>query len=79
MLVAPTMVSGLSVAVTKILSPIGNFKRVSSLTPTPSPSSRSWSPTGLSQFGQYFTGCSPFATNPFSYNVVICHLRSILQ
>ena len=66
MLVAPTMVSGLNVAVTRTLSSILNFKRVSSFTPTPSPSSKSWSPTGLSQFGQYLTGCSPFAINPFS-------------
>ena len=78
MFVAPTIVSGLSVAVTRILSSILNFKRVNSFTPTPSPSSKSWSPTGLSQLGQYFTGCSPFATNPFSCNVVICHSMNFL-
>ena len=65
MFVAPTIVSGLKVAVTRTLSSILNFKSVSSFTPTPSPSSRSLSPTGLSQFGQYLTGCSPFATSPF--------------
>ena len=73
MFVAPTMVSGLKVAVTRILSPIGNLSKVNSLTPTPSPSSKSWSPTGLSQLGQYLTGCSPLSTNPFSCNWVICH------
>ena len=78
MLVAPTMVSGLNVAVTRTLSSILNLSSVSSLTPTPSPSSKSWSPTGLSQLGQYFTGCSPFATSPFSYNVVICHSMNFL-
>ena len=78
MFVAPTMVSGLNVAVTRILSSIGNFRSVSSLTPTPSPSSKSWSPTGLSQFGQYFTGCSPLATKPLSCKVVICHSMNFL-
>ena len=41
MLVAPIMVSGLNVAVTRILSSILNLSNVNSLTPTPSPSSKS--------------------------------------
>ena len=78
MLVAPIIVSGLKVAVTRILSSILNLSKVNSLTPTPSPSSKSWSPTGFLSLGQYFTGCSPFIINPLSFNLPICHSTNFL-
>ena len=76
--VAPYNVSGLNVAATRYESSYGNLINVNSLIPTPSPSKRSWSPTGFASSGQYFTGCDPLRIRFLSFNCLICHLTNCL-
>ena len=65
-LVTPWMVSGRRVAVGMNASPNRNMTIVNLITSALSPSSRSWSPTGLSSTVQNRTGWAPLITWPAS-------------